>query len=270
MENAEAHLNYGGGDLKYLQSNKHHLKPAVLMLSVLAILFLISVRSTPVLASAITENNNAAKSLMNQEYAPALDSLSRALTQSPFSPEIHYNLGLTWMGLGQVESGTKSYKSAIEMSKNPEVQFRSLFNLGELAGKEKKIDEALMWYQKALDVRPDSIEVKTNIELLIQNQKSGGGQGGNKDQKDQQKKDQNKDQKDQDKGEGDPKEKDQGQQDNRERTNKPRPQPKPFKSDQLTQSDVNKILGELKQQEQKIRAEFNKREIKEQPRDKDW
>jgi hypothetical protein len=33
---------------------------------------------------------------------------------------------------------------------------------------------------------------------------------------------------------------------------------------------VNKILGELKQQEQKIRAEFNKREVKEKPKEKDW
>ncbi|MGZ5280485.1 MAG: tetratricopeptide repeat protein, partial [Pseudobdellovibrionaceae bacterium] len=51
---------------------------------------------------------------------------------------------------------------------------------------------------------------------------------------------------------------------------KNKPQPQKFKSGELTQGDVNKILGEIKQQEQKIRAEFNKKETKDEPRDKDW
>ena len=33
---------------------------------------------------------------------------------------------------------------------------------------------------------------------------------------------------------------------------------------------VKKILEELKQQEQKIRAEYNRKGAKERPRDKDW
>jgi len=38
----------------------------------------------------------------------------------------------------------------------------------------------------------------------------------------------------------------------------------------LSPSDVNKILGELKQQEQRIRGEYNRKEAKEPPRGKDW
>lgn len=46
--------------------------------------------------------------------------------------------------------------------------------------------------------------------------------------------------------------------------------PRPFNGEQLSEADVKKILGEIKQQEQKIRSEFNRKDVKEQPRDKDW
>ena len=40
---------------------------------------------------------------------------------------------------------------------------------------------------------------------------------------------------------------------------------------ELSRGDVKKILDEIKQQEQKIRAEYNKKnDYKERPRDKDW
>ena len=43
-----------------------------------------------------------------------------------------------------------------------------LYNLGVLLGAQKKVPEALNYYQKALDLNPASNEVKHNIELLIQ------------------------------------------------------------------------------------------------------
>lgn len=50
----------------------------------------------------------------------------------------------------------------------------------------------------------------------------------------------------------------------------PKYQPRPFKGDELSEGDVKKILGELRNQEQKIRANFDKRERKENRNEKDW
>ncbi|MCB0407438.1 MAG: hypothetical protein KDD34_04480, partial [Bdellovibrionales bacterium] len=70
-------------------------------------------------------------------------------------------------------------------------------------------------------------------------------------------------------GEGDPQKKDQNQQgqDNKEQQKK---KPKPFDSKELTKDDVRKILEEIKNQEQKIRAEVYEGQGKDKPRDKDW
>ncbi|RYZ86954.1 MAG: hypothetical protein EOP06_13550 [Proteobacteria bacterium] len=67
-----------------------------------------------------------------------------------------------------------------------------------------------------------------------------------------------------------PEDKDQKKDKPKEYGQNPKPQPKKFDSKELNEGDVKKILQELKQQEQKIRAEFNRKEAKEQPRDKDW
>lgn len=64
--------------------------------------------------------------------------------------------------------------------------FASLFNQGQLLARENKIDEALNKYQEALALNSESIEVKTNIELLMQQKQGGGqGEGDSKDNKDE-------------------------------------------------------------------------------------
>ncbi|WP_413294812.1 tetratricopeptide repeat protein [Bdellovibrio sp. HCB185ZH] len=219
--------------------------------------------------------------LQKQNYQGANEKYIEALRFNPYLSRVHSNLGLSFEGLQQAEKAQQSYAEAgrlAEATKDADMLFVARFNEAQLLGKAKKVDEALELYQKALEIVPSSNEVKTNIELLIQTQQGGGGQGDNKDKKDQQQgkdqqqqqqdqkgdKDQNKDQKDQDGKDGkDQKEKQQYQ-------NSAKYKPRPFAGKELTEGDVKKILGEIKQQEGKIRADYNRKETKEQPRDKDW
>lgn len=237
-------------------------------------------------------NREGSKLLTAQNAQGALDKYLTGLRFNPFQPELHLNLGLSFEILQQNEKAMASYKEAERLSlesKNYQVLFMALFNQAQLLAKDKKVDEALKIYQRALEIIPSSNEVKTNIELLTQQQQGqGDGEGDNKDQKDQQQQDQknkdqqnkdgeNKDQKqdpkegDQDK-EGKDKDKDQEKKPEqpKQMQGSPKYKPRPFQGKELTEGDVKKILGELKQQEEKIRAEFNRKEVKEQPRDKDW
>lgn len=240
-------------------------------------------------------NREGGKLLQGQNAQGALDHFLTGLRFNPFQPELHLNLGLSFEVLQQNEKAMASYKEAERLSlatQNYQVLFMSLFNQAQLLGKDKKVDEAIAMYQKALELIPSSKEVKTNIELLTQQQGQGDGDGESKDKKedqkdskdqkqkaDQQKKDgDGKDQKDDpNKGDKDKedKEKDKDGEDKKEQQPKqvqgsPKYKPRPFNGKELTEGDVKKILGELKQQEEKIRAEFNRKEVKEQPRDKDW
>ncbi len=194
------------------------------------------------------------------------------------------NLGITFDLIEKKEDAEKSFLSAIDKSASIEEKFKYEFNLAALYGAQKKIPEALTHYQAALDIIPTSTEVKHNIELLIQQQKQDqknkkddkekkdGDKGesekdSSKDGDNKDKKDENKESKEDDKkNDQDQKPKDQ------DRKSNAKYKPRPFKGDQLSEGDVKKILGELSQQDQKIRSQFNKKDKqrKEDKNDKDW
>lgn len=242
----------------------------------LLVLFALSLTPDPIRQSlsarlgldAFLANEKASQAMKGQDFSAALQNWSSAVNNGPGRADLLFNLGLGYQLLNKGDEAGKIYST---LTKNPdtpnEIQFFSHFNGGVMASADAEnpnIDGALKEYQAALDIVPDSKETKINIELLTKNGGGKGGKGG-KDGKD--KNDKDKDKKD---GDGENKDKQDPNQPKNYADNKKQPQPKPFKSEQLTPSDVNKILGEIRQQEQKIRTEFNKREVKEQPRDQDW
>ncbi len=215
-------------------------------------------------------NREGNKNLQAQSFGPAMDKYIEGLRYDPFAGALHLNLGLSFEGLQQAEKAIQSYKEAEALAlkeQNPTLIFMARFNQAQLLGKAKKVDEAIALYQKALEIIPSSVETKTNIELLTQSQQ---GQGGQDNQQQNQQGNQNQQQKQQNQGDNkDQKDKDQKEEPQQVQQSS-KYKPRPFQGKELSEGDVKKILGELKQQEEKIRAEYNRKEMKEQPRDKDW
>jgi Ca-activated chloride channel family protein len=192
------------------------------------------------------------------------------------SVSLQTNLGVTFGLLEKKEDAEKSFLSALGQASTNEEKFKINFNLGVLLGAQKKIPEALAFYQAALDILPTSIETKHNIELLIQQQQQdkkkqdqeqkGEGQGSGNDQ-DKNENKESKPDKENDKQDDKQKKEDQG----KDRKSNSKYKPRPYKGEQLSEGDVKKILGELSQQDQKIRSNFNKKEQrKEDKNEKDW
>ena len=164
------------------------------------------------------------------------------------NPELQLNLGLTFEAAEQFDKAEKTYRSVLKVvdPKSP-LYFAAQFNLGEVLGKQKKIDEALQAYQACLEVQPDSLEVKTNIELLF---KGGQGGGDGQSQNPQQDKDQ----------------RGRGQSDAPEQ----KPQQQSSSPKDLSKEDMKRILDEIKNQEQGIRAQEYEKNAKETAKGKDW
>lgn len=268
--------------------------PRLIICSIILI-FLVGCGEDNLHVKTLRLNYEGNRALKANSFQQGLDKYISALEHDPFRPELHLNLGLAFEMLQQAEKAQQSYKEAehlAEQKRDLAMLFAARFNQAQLLGKAKKVDEAIALYQKCLELAPASKEVKTNIELLTQSQSGQGGSGQqqNKDQKDQ--KDQNKNQQDQDNKDGKDKQdkkdqnkdgkdkkddqdkgKDQDQKQdkqNKQYQGSAKYKPRPFDGKELSEGDVKKILGEIKQQESKIRAEFNRKEVKEQPRDKDW
>lgn len=209
---------------------------------------------------SFSANREGLKKFEAKSYGPAYKEFLRALESDPLNPEVQMNLGRTFEANEEFDKAEKAYKGALQiLPQNSPLRFEVLFNLGGVVAKLKRQDEALGFYQQALELNPQSIEVKTNIELMWQ----GGGGGGEGDQKDDKKddkgenKDQKQDQKPDDQKDG-------------EQKPQPKPKPKPFESKDLSKEDVKRILDEIKNQEQNIRAQEYENGAKEAPVGKDW
>ncbi len=255
-------------------------------------------QDTPSLKAFLLDRK-AKSALQKKQYEEAQNLYFNMLEVDPNLAEAHSNIGNILLFNKKEEDSLKSLQEALKIAQfhqEKKVEFLVRYNLGVYFGLQKKIPEALEQYQAALEIIPDSIETKHNIELLIQNgssskdskdgdkKDSSSGSGDSKDKKDgkdgkddkDDKDDKNKkdqDKKDQDKKDGkDDKDDDKEQESKKEKQVKPNAKykPRPYQGDQLSEGDVKKILGELKNQEQKIRANFDKKERKENKNEKDW
>lgn len=138
-------------------------------------------------------------------------------------------------------------KSNMTKEEHLEIKFYTLFNLGVLQSQENQIDEALSYYQMALEIQPESKEIKTNIELLFQKQQQQGQQSQDGQKGDNKDKGNNKEQQDE---KEEQKDKNPENNKNQDKQNQDK---QDFKSKKLSKDDVRKILEELKNQENKIR-----------------
>lgn len=207
----------------------------------------------------VFKNNKGAAMLQDEDKVfDAKDYLQKNVVNNPDSPELKYNLGHALEQGKENEKAIQQYSEAAKTARG-DLQFQAFFNAARLYGEARDYSNALKNYQMALEIKPDSQEVKTNIELLL---KSDGG-GGNSSQKQNDKQDQNKDQQKQQDQQQDQKENPHQQQDKKK-------QPKPFRSQELSNQDVKRILEELKRQEEQIRAKMLNKKSREQNVEKDW
>jgi len=202
----------------------------------------------------VLQNNKGTKAFSGEDYLSAREHYIGALLENPDSNYYRYNLAISNTAgerlsdaLKELEVIESSYKGRkIEDSELADV-FKLYFAKAFLHSLTQNVDEALEYYQKALFINPDSIDVKKNIELLIQQKKSQQSKDGkpSKDKKDGGKKGEksddkgdNKDSKGNDKDKKDLK----GQDD------------ETLKKKNLTKEEIEQILKEIKDQESEVRA----------------
>jgi tetratricopeptide (TPR) repeat protein len=224
----------------------------------------------------IIRNNEGVSRTAKGKSLEAYDKFTQSMVDLPFSGTVHYNLGNTFLGNKEYEKALSEYQQAIRLShpqdprtgaRDKATRFHALFNAAVALTELKRVDEALSFYQAALELEPDSIETKTNIELLTASAQGGGGEG---DQKDKDKKD--------GEGKGDKKEEPKDGEGDKEKQPPPSSgqqkkkenKPKPFKSEDLSEQDMNRIMEEIKRQEEQIRAKSQREGAKDAPPDKDW
>ncbi len=203
--------------------------------------------------SEIWDNNKAVVHMQQEKFIEAHEEMTELVSKKPFDPIFQYNMGTSCMTVEEPEKAIQMYGEILKQNPIPStVEYVTYYNLGFLYSLEGgDIDKALHYYQQALNLNPTSVEIKTNIELLM-----AGGQGGGKGDK--------KDKSDQ------PQDGEDGEQPQEPQKFTNKQQPNQFNSKNMSKSDVKKILEELKKQEQRIRAKHDRKGGKEVDREKNW
>ena len=83
------------------------------------------------------------------EYEKAKQSFERITIISPKNYRAHYNLGIAYFNLGQMDNAKKSFEIALKI--RPDYKY-SLYNLGLLYEDMEQYEEALNLYEKALEI----------------------------------------------------------------------------------------------------------------------
>jgi Ca-activated chloride channel family protein len=144
----------------------------------------------PLAAARADDAVDAAKAYRAKQYARAAALYRRVVEKGDRSPEALYNLGTAILAADSLKSAAEALERAASESKDADVRYRSLFNLGlshlraglrdSGQAAEPSLDAALAAYRKVLLARGGDVDAKWNYELALREKKkkSGGGGGG--------------------------------------------------------------------------------------------
>ncbi|GGB08899.1 VWA domain-containing protein [Puia dinghuensis] len=177
-----------------------------------------------------------------------------AVQQAPDNPTANYNLGNAQFRKNNFDEAGRSYDSAIHYSQDKTMQEKGYYNKGVAMIKQKKLQESIEAWKKALKLDASDVEARDNLEKALMELKK------QQQQQQQQQKDQKKEQNNK---KEDKKDQDQQQQQQQE-------QPKPQRS-RLNKQQVEQLLKALEQKENDLQNKMKQSKVKtpNQP-DKDW
>ncbi len=97
----------------------------------------------------------------------AIEAYRKALELRPSYFRARYNLGLAQAQLGQFDAAEASFR-AIVGAASPENAARAYFQLGYVLSKRQKTEEAAAAYRQAILLKPDYVEARNNLALLLE------------------------------------------------------------------------------------------------------
>ena len=129
----------------------------------------------------------AARAYNAKQYASAAVAFRRVIDAGDKSAETLYNYGTSLLSADSLSPSAEVLERTAE-SRDPELRYRSLFNLGLAHLKrglsappqqaDEPLDASLAAYKKVLLLRSGDLDAKWNYELALRKKQQGGGGGG--------------------------------------------------------------------------------------------
>jgi len=246
------------------------MKKAAFTISLL--LCLSSVISADDFSNLATRGNDA---YMQGDYKKALDYYHQAEVERPETPELDYNIGNALYKEEKYEEAKEKFEKSV-VSDDIKRAADAHFNLGNVQYRMSDYQNAILSYQNSLELNPDDIDAKYNLELarkMLKEQMKPEQQ--DKQQQQQQQQDQKQDQKEKNEEENKPEDQQQQQQqespqdEKQDKQDKQEQQPKP-EENEMTKEDAERILNALQDDERDIQKDQERFQAKGTYRGNDW
>ena len=95
------------------------------------------------------------------EFGPQIAAVQNRILKEGASPELYNQLGMLYVRAGMYSSAIPVYQLSAKMGSVP-----AMNNLGNIAALQKKYEEALSWYKKALEIEPENRTAQAGLNRI--------------------------------------------------------------------------------------------------------
>ena len=202
-----------------------------------------------ILVQSLLAQDEGMLNYQKQNYKAAEEYYESVLQSDDSNSKAYFGKGSSLYMQNDLKNAEISFNESIADSEKL-LQSKAYFNLGNISYKNNKMDEALQFYKKALELNPDDDEARFNYEFIKYQKKPEEEK--NEDEKDEGKKDEEKkdeDKKDEEKKDEDKKDEDKKNEDNKDDEKKDDEKKDDEKNNE--ESDNNKQPQQQSQDEKK-------------------
>lgn len=105
------------------------------------------------------------ESFQKEQWDESLNKFQDALLDDPTNPLLHFNVGDVQYKKKNYEEALKSFEKTLN-TKDVSLQEKAYYNMGNNYYQMNKYQEAIDYYKKALELDPDDVDAKFNLELV--------------------------------------------------------------------------------------------------------
>jgi Ca-activated chloride channel homolog len=215
--------------------------------------------SSPLYADAfgtLVEKGNSA--FKENDYKTALDFYHQAEVEKPETPELDFNIGTALHKEGNYEEAIEKFQKSMATD-NVQHEAGALYNIGNTQFRMEDYQAAIQSYQKSLELAPDDIDTKYNLELArirlkeqMQQQKQDPQQQQQQEQQQQQQPqdDQQEEQQDQ--------QQQQDEKDKQDDKEQKQEQPQQVNENDMSKEDAERILNALRDDEKDVQKDLKR------------
>ena len=95
-----------------------------------------------------------------KKYDEAIKSFIDAQIESPENPKLKYNVANTHYKMKNYEGALKNYQDVAATAQDIHLEEKSIYNMGNCMYRQGKLEEAVAYYKKALDLGHEGVMIK--------------------------------------------------------------------------------------------------------------